>query len=159
SILPYTTRFRSDDILRTLEAFVLYWDETVVYQSKRTAAYQETLDNLQQKDWLYPCTCSRQQIAAHGRPGQDGFIYPGTCRQTGINETDTSNHCFAWRIHTREQSIQFHDLRRRQLQLDLPYGLGEFVLLRSDGIVTYELAIAVDAPCPPGITVHRGPDP
>src|SRR5690606_33178757 len=86
---PRVIKGAADDILRTLEAFGLYWDETVVYQSKRTAAYQEKLDNLQQKDWLYPCTCSRQQIAAHGRPGQDGFIYPGTCRQTGINETDT----------------------------------------------------------------------
>ncbi|HNO75412.1 tRNA glutamyl-Q(34) synthetase GluQRS [Nitrosomonas mobilis] len=155
---PRVIKGAADDILRTLEAFGLYWDETVVYQSKRTAAYQETLDNLQQKDWLYPCTCSRQQIAAHGRPGQDGFIYPGTCRQTGINETDTSNHCFAWRIHTREQIIQFHDLLRGQLQLDLPNELGDFVLCRSDGIFTYQLAVAVDDAWQRVTHVVRGTD-
>lgn len=141
---PRTVSGAADDILRTLEAFRLYWDEEVIYQSKRTAAYREAFNDLLLKGWLYPCTCSRQKIAAHARLGREGFIYPGTCRQTGISKTVSSNHRFTWRIHTQGQIIQFHDLLRGQLELDLSDELGDFVLRRSDEIFTYQLAVVVD---------------
>lgn len=64
------------------------WDAAPMRQSGRLAAYQLALDDLWQRDLLYPCTCSRrdidQALAApqEGVPlaeGPDGPIYPGTC--------------------------------------------------------------------------------
>ncbi|MEX1056137.1 MAG: glutamate--tRNA ligase family protein, partial [Natronospirillum sp.] len=61
----------ADDILRTLEAFGLHWDGTVLYQSTRSEAYAAALERLQ--DSIFYCTCSRAQLQPYGG------LYPGTC--------------------------------------------------------------------------------
>ena len=66
----------------------LDWDEPVVRQSERSAAYDAALDALWERDLLYPCDCNRRDIANaasapnEGDPlvGPDGLVYPGTCR-------------------------------------------------------------------------------
>lgn len=72
--LPRTVAGASDDILHTLEAFNLYWDESVVYQSHRHHLYQQSLDVLRSKDLIYPCFCSRKEIKEQGRLGLDGVL-------------------------------------------------------------------------------------
>ena len=68
----------------------LSWPEPVMRQSERMAAYQGALDRLWQDDRIYPCTCTRRDIAeALAAPqegvatGPDGHRYPGTCRDKG----------------------------------------------------------------------------
>lgn len=65
------------------------WDGPVMRQSDRVPAYEAALDALWNRDLLFPCTCTRRDIAAAasapqegGDPviGPDGVIYPGTCR-------------------------------------------------------------------------------
>ena len=56
------------DIIATLAAFGFAWDETIVYQSQRTAAYHEALDRLGALGLTYPCGCSRTEIARLGPP-------------------------------------------------------------------------------------------
>ncbi len=73
----------SDDILRTLEAFGLYWDGEVVYQSRRGEAYRAALEQLQGLGVLYPCNCSRRELADSVLAAHVGLIYPGHCR-TGM---------------------------------------------------------------------------
>ncbi len=58
-------------ILSDLEYFGFHWDGPVMYQSQRTAAYQEALDRLKAMGMAYPCGCSRKEI--------EGDVYPGTC--------------------------------------------------------------------------------
>ena len=70
----------ADEILRTLEAFGLHWDGEVVYQSRRHALYEETLETLKAKNEIYPCACSRREIADSSLKDIDGPVYPGTCR-------------------------------------------------------------------------------
>ena len=70
----------ADDILRTLEAFGLHSDEPVIYQSQRTTAYEEALQQLQVMRAAYPCSCTRREIADSALHGIEGPIYPGTCR-------------------------------------------------------------------------------
>jgi glutamyl-Q tRNA(Asp) synthetase len=53
----------ADGILRTLEAFGLHSDEPVIYQSQRTAAYDEALHQLQASGAVYPCCCTRKEIS------------------------------------------------------------------------------------------------
>jgi glutamyl-Q tRNA(Asp) synthetase len=95
----------ADDILRTLAAFGLHSDEPVLYQSQRTAAYEAALQQLQTIDAVYPCCCTRKEIADSALHGIDGQIYLGTCRN-GIPEGREGR---AWRVrrdylcrHSRE---------------------------------------------------------
>jgi len=86
----------ADDILRTLEAFGLHWDESVIYQSRRNAAYEEALHNLQGIGAAYPCCCTRREIADSALHGIDGPVYPGTCR----NGIPAGREGRAWRVRT-----------------------------------------------------------
>jgi glutamyl-Q tRNA(Asp) synthetase len=70
----------AEDILRTLAACGLEWDGPVVYQSTRSAAYHCALHHLRGRGLVYPCACSRREIADSALAGAEGPVYPGTCR-------------------------------------------------------------------------------
>jgi glutamyl-Q tRNA(Asp) synthetase len=93
---PRCVSSSADDILRTLAAFGLHSDEPVLYQSQRTAAYEDALHHLQTFGAIYPCCCTRREIADSALHGIDGQIYPGTCRN-GISEGREGR---AWRVRT-----------------------------------------------------------
>jgi glutamyl-Q tRNA(Asp) synthetase len=105
---PRTVKGAAKDILRTLEAFGLHWDEAVLYQSQRTDAYEEALLKLQSIGAVYPCTCTRKEIADSALHGIDGIIYPGTCRNKThplpnpppLGEGMTAARASAWRVRT-----------------------------------------------------------
>ena len=135
----------ADDILRTLEAFHFEWHGEIVYQSRRGEAYQAALQQLQDKGLVYPCACSRKEIAdsALHNPaphGLDGLIYPGTCRQ-GLPPGKTPR---AWRIRTHDEIIAFDDAIQGSFRHDLSREVGDFVLKRADGFFAYQLAVVVD---------------
>ncbi len=74
-------------IFDDLQWLGLSWEKPVMRQSDRLAAYGAALDSLWARDLLYPCDCTRRDIAdALGAPqegaeaGPDGPVYPGTCR-------------------------------------------------------------------------------
>src|ERR1700677_1880631 len=64
----------------------LSWDEPTLRQSTRMGAYAEALVNLKARGLVYPCFCTRAEIAAEiarageAQHGPDGPIYPGTCK-------------------------------------------------------------------------------
>ncbi len=135
----------ADDILRTLECLGMHWDETVLYQSQRTAAYEEALHALQSSGLAYPCACSRREIAdsaLHGIEGQinDELIYPGTCR-LGI---PAGRQARAWRVCTDDSTIEFDDALQGHITQHLESEIGDFVVLRADGLFAYQLAVVVD---------------
>jgi glutamyl-Q tRNA(Asp) synthetase len=53
----------ADEILRTLETFGLHWDGAVMHQSRRHGVYEAALKMLERLDAVYPCACSRREIA------------------------------------------------------------------------------------------------
>ena len=77
---PRTVKGAADEILGTLEAYGLQWDENIIYQSQRTAAYEEAFHRLDEAGAVYPCACSRKEIADSALHRGDEFVYPGTCR-------------------------------------------------------------------------------
>ncbi len=97
---PRTVKGAADCILRTLETFGLCWDDKVLYQSQRTAAYEESLQKLQGIGAVYPCACTRKEIADSALHGIEGQIYPGTCRK-GI---PAGREGRAWRVRTEPLS-------------------------------------------------------
>lgn len=137
---PRCTVKAADDILRTLEAFGLHWDEDVIYQSRRTAAYEEALRQLQTIGAVYPCACTRKEIADSALHGIDGQIYPGTCRH-GI---PVGREGRAWRVCTDNQLVEFDDALQGHISQHLENEIGDFVVKRADGLFAYQLAVVVD---------------
>ncbi|MGC1518608.1 MAG: tRNA glutamyl-Q(34) synthetase GluQRS, partial [Azonexus sp.] len=132
----------ADDILKTLEAFGFEWDGAVLWQSRRFAAYGAALEQLKAAGLAYGCACSRKEIADSApRPAVDGGLaYPGTCR----NGLPYGRAVRAWRLRVSDAETSFADrLQGRQAQ-NLERDVGDFVLLRADGLYAYQLAVAVD---------------
>ena len=108
-------------------------------QSQRAALYATALETLVARDHLYPCTCSRKEIAsvASAPHGDLGPIYPGTCR-AGTTRDDRPP---ALRFKHHGDAPTFEDL------LHGPYHdavVDDFVLRRGDGMISYQLAVVVD---------------
>ena len=144
----------ADDILHTLEAFGLHWDEPVIYQSQRTGAYEDALQQLQALGAVYPCCCTRKEIADSALHGIDGQIYPGPCR----NGVPAGREGRAWRLRTDDQPVEFDDALQGHLSQRLESEIGDFVVKRADGLFAYQLAVVVDDAFQ-GIThVVRGTD-
>lgn len=130
----------ADEILRTLEAYGLGWDGPVVRQSQRTQAYADALASLLQEDRVFPCTCSRQEVAAAGIPGWEGPVYPGTCR-TGAAPGRSAR---ALRLRIVQRRWVIHDRALGSVCFDLQLLGGDFVVRRADGLFAYQLATVVD---------------
>lgn len=144
----------ANDILRALEACGMQWDDAVTYQSARTDAYHAELHRLRTLGRVYPCACSRREIADSAINGIEGPVYPGTCR-SGLA---TGKAVRAWRIETRGALIRFDDNVQGSIEQNIERDVGDFVLLRADHIYAYQLAVVVDD-AEQGITdVVRGAD-
>ncbi len=129
----------ADDILRTLTAFGFHWDGEVVYQSQQLQRYQAILENLQQQQVVYPCGCTRREIADIANPGSNGLIYPGICRN-GLQGKPARS----WRLSVPETTISVKDQIQSTIRQHLSRDVGDFILRRADGIFAYQLAVVAD---------------
>ena len=142
------------EILHALEALEMEWDGEIIYQSQRSAAYQAALARLGEQGTIYPCTCSRKEIADSSITGIDGPIYPGTCR----NNSPNGNKIGSLRVRTNDNLLEFEDALQGKIRQRLESDIGDFVLRRADGVYAYQLAVVVDD-AEQGIThVVRGAD-
>ena len=140
----------ASDILHTLEAFALCWDGEVMYQHQRHDAYQAALETLQAADEVYPCYCSRKDIAAlNPVQGVDGWVYPKICA-TPLNPSEQAcrphrdDKTPAWRVRVLDAVYGFDDAIVGHYQQNLVQEVGDFVLKRADGWWAYQLAVVVD---------------
>lgn len=147
-----------DEFFRDLEWLGLPWDGEVVYQSRRLDRYSEAGEALKRMSLLYPCRCTRAEIAAAATDvGPDGPIYPGTCRSRAVDP-----HGAAWRIDMARASALAGPLtwidEPAGTQEARPERFGDVVLLRKDLPASYHLAATLDDAAD-GITlVTRGAD-
>ncbi|MBI4192292.1 MAG: tRNA glutamyl-Q(34) synthetase GluQRS [Betaproteobacteria bacterium] len=151
---PRVVAGAADDILRTLETCGMQWDGAIAYQSRRSDAYHAALHRLRALGKVYPCACSRREIADSAVSGIEGPVYPGTCRD-GLASGKTAR---AWRIDTRGADIGFDDAIQGRVAQHLETDIGDFVLYRADHVFAYQLAVVVDD-AEQGITdIVRGAD-
>jgi glutamyl-Q tRNA(Asp) synthetase len=130
----------ADTILRQLEAYGLVWDGAVMYQSQRDEAYAAALDALHSQGAVFPCACSRSQLALAPRNAEGEIVYPGTCRL----RTRSGAAAHAWRVRVQEVSTHFMDRIHGGLQQNLAHDVGDFIVKRADGLFAYQLAVVVD---------------
>ncbi|WP_323121672.1 tRNA glutamyl-Q(34) synthetase GluQRS [Burkholderia alba] len=142
---PRTVPGAADAILATLARFGLVPDEPVLWQSTRGARYAAALDGLIAAGFVYPCGCTRKEIADSLRTAHERhttLAYPGTCRG-GLHGKPAR----AWRLRVPDGAaarVAFDDRwQGRQVQ-DLSTEVGDFVLKRADGQWAYQLAVVVD---------------
>lgn len=149
-----------DTLYRDLEYLGLGWDETPVFQSARTEAYEAALAKLRASGRIYDCFCSRAEIARaasapHG-PLDEGPIYPGTCRAEGAPKPKDRKP--AQRFIPSPGEWAFEDLIHGRVTQDVVHSVGDFVVRKNDGVASYQLAVVVDDAAS-GIThVLRGDD-
>lgn len=151
-----------ETILRDLAWLGLSWDGAVVFQSQRLELYEAALEQLKTAGLLYPCFCTRADIAASASAphGPEGAIYPGTCR--GLEAPDlTRPHC--WRIDmtkavaTIAAPLSFEDSGRGVIEAD-PASHGDVVLARKDAPASYHLAVTIDDAAQGVTDIVRGED-
>ncbi|WP_333574257.1 tRNA glutamyl-Q(34) synthetase GluQRS [Sphingomonas sp.] len=148
-------------ILADLDWLGLAWDEPPVFQSQRLGLYQAALDRLREMGLLYPCFCTRADIAASlsAPHGPDGPLYPGTCRARAEPDLRRPH---SWRLDmaaavARTGPLTWHDAHAGTVVAD-PLSHGDVILARKDAPASYHLAVTVDDAAQ-GIThVVRGAD-
>ena len=152
--LPRCPAAQARDILGTLEAFGFAWDGEVLWQSRRTERYRAAFERLRAAGALFPCACSRRELADSALAPDGAHVYPGTCR-AGLAAGRTPR---AWRLRVDNGIVAFEDRVQGHCRQDLAREVGDFVLLRADGFFAYQLAVVVDD-AEQGITdVVRGAD-
>lgn len=145
----------AESMIQTLADYGFEWDADIVFQSQRTHHYAQALEQLRAQDMIYPCTCSRKEIAdSSSRQGIEGVIYPRTCLQHAIK----SGTVPAWRMRTENIRISFEDAIQGRIAHDMANDIGDYVLKRADGLFTYQLAVVVDDALQGVTHVVRGAD-
>jgi glutamyl-Q tRNA(Asp) synthetase len=141
----------ADAILRTLEAFELEWDRSVLYQSSRVDVYRAAADRLLARGLAFHCRCSRSEIRA-ANEGESGR-YPGTCRGRHMAPGDA-----AVRVRVDPGSVSFDDGLQGTVETDLAASLGDYIIVRRDGLPAYHLAVVLDDAEQGVTTIVRGID-
>ena len=121
-------------ILEQLHGLGLEWDGEVLYQSSRLDAYRAMLERLKATGLSFACDCTRPRIKSNGG------IYDGKCRDRKL----PFNAGFATRVLTNKNLVEFVDTIQGRHSQSLEQEIGDFTLLRKDGLFAYQLAVVVD---------------
>lgn len=164
-------------IIEDLTWLGVRWQEPVLCQSSRMEAYAEAAHLLRARDLLYPCFCSRREVAARAQTADpDGApLYTGACRNLSRDEVHTRigrDEAVQWRLHmdrafsevgliditeapADDRNALWSDAAQRTAN---PAVWGDAVIIRKDTPTSYHLSVVVDDAWQ-GIThVTRGMD-
>ncbi|MFT5429890.1 MAG: glutamyl-Q tRNA(Asp) synthetase, partial [Myxococcota bacterium] len=122
----------------------LDWDELVVQSERRDAHYQ-ALDQLAERDLLYGCTCSRATLRATAAVASDGSrLYPGTCRGRVLGSQNWRDFDGTVRYRVADITTTVRQIQGPDRVMRPAVEMGDPVVRRKDGAVTYNLAVVVD---------------
>ncbi len=122
-------------------------------QSDAPARYEAALERLSLSGEVYPCRCSRRDIAARTGDGAE-LLYPATCRHAAVPSSETA----ARRLHLPEQLVTFDDLRHGVLSQQPSAQCGDLLLRDRLGQWTYQFAVVVDDDAQAVDLIIRGDD-
>lgn len=117
-------------------------------QSERGALYEAALAELGRRGLVYPCDCSRKEIAARSAteasaPHGAELRYPGTCRDKSPRRSMRRDPALRLRVPA-ESSVSFVDAVQGPVEERVADAAGDFVLRRADGMFAYQLAVSID---------------
>ncbi|MGE0545953.1 MAG: glutamate--tRNA ligase family protein [Kofleriaceae bacterium] len=120
----------------------LTWDEVVV-QSARGGVHEAALDRLASAGRLYPCTCSRSERAGGRRAPDGGWAYENTCRGRSLTG-DWRDCSHAVRLRLDDDRIALIDEGGLDLSQTPAREMGDPIVRRRDGVISYQLVVVVD---------------
>jgi glutamyl-tRNA synthetase len=150
----------AEQAIEDLRWLGLDWDFGPVVQTQRLAAHEAALERLKRLDLVYPCTCTRGDVAAAAsapHADHEGPAYPGTCAHRTAADAATLDKPYSWRFRVSD-SPTFIDAFRGETHVDLGQVGGDFVVWRSAGMPAYQLAVVVDDAAMGVTEVVRGDD-
>ena len=163
-------------IVEDLNWLGVAWDGEIVFQSDRLDDYEAALQRLRQMDLLYPCFCTRADIAASTSAphGPEGPVYPGTCRALPPSERErriAAGEPHAWRLDMAKAVAAAGELHWKSAPLltsalplceqmieAKPQSAGDVVLARKDAPASYHLSCTLDDAAMGVTHVLRGED-
>jgi glutamyl-tRNA synthetase len=128
------------------------WDGEIAVQSERRAIYREVFTKLDGR--IYPCRCTRGDIAAAQSAPHDGDQeprYPGTCRSF-------AGPGIAWRMRVEPGAVEFEDRLYGRQSIDVASTVGDFVIAKTPDQPAYQLAVVADDLAQGVTEVVRGDD-
>jgi len=148
----------SDEIQADLQWLGLHWDGPAVFQSERVTNYAVAAERLKVEGLLYPCSCTRAEVAAASRAmGPDGPVYPGTCKHRPADPQGA-----AWRLNMAEALLRTGPLiwtdEIAGPQHAAPQQFGDVILVPKDAPASYHLAATLDDAADRVTLVTRGAD-
>jgi glutamyl-tRNA synthetase len=174
---PRVKRGAAAQAIEDLHWLGLDWDEgpdvggphAPYVQTERLQMYREALERLKAAERVYPCTCSRTDVAAAAsapHAGQEGPVYPGSCANRNVADAialvqsagEGPSPSFAWRFRTSNATQTFTDLVAGQQTCNVAAELGDFVIAKADDSPAYQLAVVVDDHAMGVSEVLRGDD-
>jgi glutamyl-Q tRNA(Asp) synthetase len=162
-------------IVEDLRWLGIEWEGEIVFQSQRLAQYDAALERLKAMALLYPCFCTRADIAASASAphGPQGAVYPGTCRGLSAGERArriAAGDAHAWRIDMARAVASAGGLAWEALAFPFTAGArakpvaarpllaGDVVLARKDAPASYHLSCTLDDAAMGVTHVLRGDD-
>src|SRR5262249_9568870 len=150
----------AEQALDDLRWLGLDWDGEPIVQTQRLALYESVLADFRQRELVYPCTCTRSDVAAAAsapHAEHEGPAYPGTCAGRRAADADTLTKPYSWRFRVTD-SPEFADACHGPVAIDIRDVGGDSVVWKSAGTPAYQLAVVVDD-AEAGVTeVIRGDD-
>jgi glutamyl-tRNA synthetase len=160
-----------DQILSSMKEMGLDWDEgpevpgvhAPYRQTERQPIYHEYIQKLLATGHLYPCFCTPEELEAERTAAQAekrASVYSGRCRAlpaADVRRRQAAGEPFTLRMHVPAGKTVFHDLLRDPVEFDNAT-IGDFIVQRSDGTITYNLAVVVDDVTMEVTHVIRGDD-
>ena len=138
-----STEESTQQILDAMQWLGLDWDEGPFYQSRRLDIYRDYVQKLIDADQAYWCECSPEELDAKRQQAQQEkrkFIYDGTCRHKKLGPAPGRVVRFA---SPKEGSTSFNDLIRGEMRVSNSE-LDDLIILRSDGMPTYNFTVVID---------------
>jgi glutamyl-tRNA synthetase len=132
----------SDKILKALEWLELEWDLDVIYQRERINIHHQTIQQLSEREAVYPCFCSKEELLKN----RINFKYNGHCRnlpedQVRKNKSIDKPYCLRFRVpegYTSWEDIVHGNITVQNDEIE------DFIILRTDKTPTYQLAVVAD---------------
>jgi glutamyl-tRNA synthetase len=150
----------AEQALSDLRWLGLDWDGDPLVQTRRLAHYENVLADFRQRELVYPCTCTRADVAAAASAPHlehEGPAYPGTCSGRRASDADTLDQPYSWRFRVHD-SPAFVDGLYGEVRIDIREIGGDFVVWKSAGTPAYQLTVVVDDIAQEVTEVVRGDD-
>lgn len=133
---PRSVKGSANNIQRSLLNYGMQWDDEVQWQSQHDARYKDALASLIEQNLVFQCGCSRKSLPI-------GKVYPGTCRANRVKSVDDPVIDRALRL-VLPDTLEFMDAVQGPQHVNLNQEIGDIVIWRRDGLVSYSLACALD---------------